>query len=566
MSPPPSGNVWPIRPDDPTLTPPIGDGPMWELPVPLARAAPPQPFPLEVFPGWLADMVRAVATFTQTDPAMAGAVALAVLSTCAGGRLQVEPRPGWREPVNLFLAAVADPGERKSPVHGALVAPLLAAEHTLITRVTPLAAENAALRDIAERTAEQAKNAAARAAKDKRKGLTDDAVAAALEAEAITVPTTPRLLGDDATPEALTTLMAEHGGRIALISDEGGIFDVLAGRFSSAPNLDPYLKGHAGRPMRVDRKGRPSEFIATPALTVGVMIQPAVLRKFGQNDDLAGRGLVARFLFVLPASLAGWRDVDAPPVPEPVADVYARRIHDLAATLAEWTDPAVVALTDDATALRVAHAERIETQLRPGGTYRDMRDWANKLAGTTLRIAGLLHMAHHPTDGWRRPLQAEQMAGAIRLADVLAAHYATALHTVTADPNSGPAGRTLRFLIDKKITDFTRRDLHRRLIRQLPKTGDVAAVLDTLSALGWTRQRPDGRYELHPRAADLADTVDTLTTNINSAFTAGQDTETSVNTPADTPLTAVDAQGETGEVSTPVNALSTPPLTPKNPP
>ncbi|OHV44900.1 YfjI family protein [Pseudofrankia sp. BMG5.36] len=526
---PEAATAHPLHPAAPAADP--DDGPPWELPVPLGTAPPPPGFPVDVYPGWLADYVRAVATFTQTDPAMAGAVALAVLSTCAGGRLEVEPRPGWREPVNLFLAVVADPGERKSPVHGALTAPLLAAEHTLAARVEPVAKENAALRDIAGRAAEQAKNVAARADNDRRADLTAEAVVAALAAEAVTVPSLPRLFADDATPEALTSLMADNGGRMALISDEGGIFDTLAGRFSAAPNLDPYLKGHAGRPMRVDRKGRDAEFIPRPALTVGVMIQPSVLRKFGADADLSGRGLVARFLFVLPASLAGWRDVNSPPIPDHITDTYARTIHGLAATLAEWEDPAVITLTPDADTIRTAHAEHVENQLRPGGEYHAMREWANKLPGTTLRIAGLLHMAHHPGDGWRHPIDAEQMRGAVHLADALAAHYRTALHTVTTDPAHTAAARTLRFLAREQMTGFTRRELHRRLIRQLPTAADVTAALDVLATYGWTRPRPDGRHQLHPRAADLLTAVDTLTTNINGAFTAGHGPTTPVDTP-----------------------------------
>ncbi len=524
-----AATVRPLRPAELAADP--DDGPPWELPVPLGTTPPPPGFPVDVYPGWLAGYVRAVATFTQTDPAMAGAVALAVLSTCAGGRLEVEPRPGWREPTNLFLAVVADPGERKSPVHGALTAPLLAAERTLAARVEPLARENAALKDIAGRAAEQAKNSAAKAAKDKREELTEEAVAAALAAEAVTVPALPRLFADDATPEALASLMAENGGRMAVISDEGGVFDILAGRFSAAPNLDPYLKGHAGRPMRVDRKGREAEFIAHPALTVGVMIQPSVLRKFGADADLTGRGLVARFLFVLPASLAGWRAIDPPPVPASVTATYTGNIHDLAATLAEWEDPAVITLTAEADAIRTAHAERVEGQLRPGGEFAAMREWANKLPGTTLRLAGLLHMAHHPTDGWRRPLDADRMTGAVALADALAGHYRTALHTVTAEPTHTAALHTLRFLADRQMTTFTRRELHRRLIRQLPTAADVAAALDVLTTYGWIRTRPtDGRHQLHPRAADLLKAVDTLTTNINGAFSAGHSPEPSVNT------------------------------------
>ena len=125
---------------------------------------PPAPaFPLEVFPAWLGDMVTSVARFTQTDPTMAASVALVVLSACVGGRIEVEARPGWREPTNLFLGTIAEPGERKSPVYGALTRPLYTAEKVLAAQVAPLIGEHAALREIADRAAEKAKADAAKA-------------------------------------------------------------------------------------------------------------------------------------------------------------------------------------------------------------------------------------------------------------------------------------------------------------------------------------------------------------------------------------------------------------------
>ena len=69
-------------------------------------------------------MVAAVAEFTQTDPGMAGPTCLAMLAAAAGGRVQLQVRPGWREPVNLFTATVASPGERKSAVQAVMSAPL----------------------------------------------------------------------------------------------------------------------------------------------------------------------------------------------------------------------------------------------------------------------------------------------------------------------------------------------------------------------------------------------------------------------------------------------------------
>ncbi len=335
---------------------------------------------------------------------------------------------------------------------------------------------------------------------------------------------------DDATPEKLIGLMAANGGRMAIISDEGGIFDTLAGRYSGTPNLDPYLKGHSGKPHYYDRQGSDGAYIAKPALTVGVMAQPSVLRRFGGNADLFGRGLPARFLFALPKSLTGHRDFEhAPPLPDAVDEVYDRTVHDLAATLAEWTDPAVVVLTGEATRVRNAAVQSIEVQLRPGGALHDMRAWANKLRGTMLRLAGLLHVAHRPTDGWRHPIDADRMAEAVTLTAFFIEHYRAALACITADTAAEVAHYVLGILITKQLDTFTRRELHRKVSRQLPKAAQVQAVLDELAALGWVRALDSGGYELHPRASDYADSVDTLTIAPPDDIPAGHSPDAAVN-------------------------------------
>src|SRR5204862_4537998 len=105
------------------------------------------------------------------------------------------------------------------------------------------------------------------------------------------------------TPEALATLMADHRGLMAVFSDEGGIFDLLAGRYSKGvPNLDLWLKGHAGSSVRVDRadRTRPPIMIDRPHLTVGISPQPSVLASLGNKPGFRERGLLARFLFAVP--------------------------------------------------------------------------------------------------------------------------------------------------------------------------------------------------------------------------------------------------------------------------
>jgi len=77
-----------------------------------------------------------------------------------------------------------------------------------------------------------------------------------------------------------------------------------------------FLKGHAGDLLRVDRVGRAAEHIADPALTLGLAVQPEVLRDIARMPGFRGRGLLARILYAVPPNTVGRRRVGAPAVPQ----------------------------------------------------------------------------------------------------------------------------------------------------------------------------------------------------------------------------------------------------------
>ena len=307
----------------------------WAPPVPFGATGGTPAFPVEVLPGWLGEYVAAVATATQTPPDLAGMLALAVLATVAAGAVEVEPRPGWREPLCLFVAVGMDAGARKSSVFTALTRPVAEFERQQATAALPAITETITLRRIADQAAAHAEAAASKAPADLQEERQAEAIARAAEAANLIVPPVPRWLVDDATPEALAGLLATYG-RIALLSPEGDVFDQMAGRYNQAagPNLGVYLKGHAGDLLKVDRRGRPPEYVERPCLTIGLTVQPEVLRGLAGRPGFGGRGLLARFLYSLPQSLVGRRQPGAPPVPPAIADRYALELQALAASLA----------------------------------------------------------------------------------------------------------------------------------------------------------------------------------------------------------------------------------------
>jgi replicative DNA helicase len=458
-------------------------------PTPLSSGRALPPFPIDSLPAVFATEVAAVATFTQTDPGMAGVTALTVIAACAGGRCEIEVRPGWREPLNIFTATIAEPGERKSAVHSVLTAPLLEAERELVEESKERILEAETTRDIAFKVAERAKAAAGNAENAERQSSAATAISAALQAEAVVVPTMPRIVADDVTPEAAGSLMAEQHGRLAIISAEGGIFDILAGRYSGNVNLDTFLKGHSGDTLKVDRKGRAPEYIPRPALTVGVMIQPVVLTHIAKNGAMRGRGLLARFLYSQPPSKVGHRLVDAPIVPEAAQDAYDTAVKGLAVTLAGWEDPAVLKVSDDALEVLMDFARSIEPQLQGGARLGHVRDWASKLVGATARIAGLLHLGGDPEDGWRQEVGIDPVVKAITIADYFTEHALEAFDAMQADPVTADAQYLLEVIRREEWEVVSKRDMFSKASRsRFPKVSDLDVVITKLEEHGYLEQ------------------------------------------------------------------------------
>jgi replicative DNA helicase len=480
----------------------------WTPPIPFGGTGEVPAFPVEVVPSWLGEYVAAVATATQTPPDLAGMLALAVLATVAAGAVEVQPRPGWQEPLCLFIAVGMDAGARKSSVFTALTRPVADFERDQAAAALPAITETATLRRIADQAAAHTEAAAGKAPADQQEEARAEAIARAAEAASLVVPPVPRWLVDDATPEALAGLLATYG-RIALLSPEGDVFDQMAGRYNqtAGPNLGVYLKGHAGDPLKVDRRGRPPEYVQRPCLTIGLTVQPEVLQGLAGRPGFRGRGLLARFLYSLPASLVGRRQPGAPPVPPAVADRYTLELQALAASLtthagnAGGEGPALLTLDQEAAELLLAFEGDLEPRLAAGsGDLAQLAGWAAKLAGATCRLAALLHLASHLRDGWAHPIGADTFAGAVRLAGYLVDHARAVFDLMGADPRTDDARWLLDWIARTSQVQFSRRDAHQGARGRFPKATDLEPALSLLEEHGYLhRVDPEPSRDPHGR-------------------------------------------------------------------
>jgi hypothetical protein len=368
---------------------------IWPTPVSLEPAITHGvPFPVDALPPWMGRQVYAVADSFQVAVDLPAMFALGALSTVIMGHVKVRVTgTDWTEHTNLYLTAALPPGAGKTPAFKAMARCVTDLEAELIAEAQQTIREASIKRAVLEKQAKQAFDSAAM-----KSGTIDQAVKAQADFEALEIPCPPRLLADDATPESLAVVMAEHGGRMALLSDEGDIFDIMAGQYSGqgkSTNLSPYLKGHSAGSIKQDRIGRARVSIAEALLTVCVSTQPRVLAKLGENPELAGRGLSSRFMYCVPRSNVGYRDRYAV-LNERDADAqttYDEAIKDLGRKWRRYSFPVVLNLTVEARDLFLEWDQLLEGELRPGAPLASVAEWAMKLRSSVLRLAGLLHVA-----------------------------------------------------------------------------------------------------------------------------------------------------------------------------
>lgn len=201
----------------------------WQAPISLEATTLPA-WPDDAFPGSIQVFVTALSASTETPPELPAMMVLSAMSAAAQGKYRVQVKADYFEPVNIWACAALPSGNRKTAVQMATTAPLIAWEKRQREAVEPdikQAESNHAtlLARISQLRKEAGKAAEADFDKLKEK-------IAELEAALPEIPTLPQVWAQDVTPENLGTIMAANNERMAVLSDESGIFDILAGRYS----------------------------------------------------------------------------------------------------------------------------------------------------------------------------------------------------------------------------------------------------------------------------------------------------------------------------------------------
>ena len=464
---------------------------------PLVRLDAPSlpPLPGDVLPGFAGAFAAALAEATETPPALVVGMILATCATATARRFRLLIKPDYFEPLNLWMAVALPPGNRKSAVQSAAAAPLQIWEIE-----QAVAMRDEIRRCDSERKTQEARikdlRAKAARAEDNLDAANYARQAAELEADMVEVPRVPQLWTSDATPERLGMILADNRERMAWLSSEGGIFDILGGRYSGGiPNLDLMLKAHSGDAERVDRGSRPVVMLHHPLLSIGLSPQPELLRGLSSKPGFRGRGLLGRFLYLMPPSPLGWRTLDTRPMPSSVAAAYGagvRAILDMESASDDAGEPIahILRLTPESFAEWRAFALRVEAEMRAGGTFEMATDWAGKAPGAAARLAGVLHVIEHAHGTpAASPVSVETMGRALEIMALIARHSLHALDLMGADEGMASARRVWDWIERGRHHRFAVSEAYQSLKSAFPRVAGLREAIGLLEERGYLEIR-----------------------------------------------------------------------------
>lgn len=494
-----------------TPTPSAGTPPATPMPAPAApdewAATAPQalddttgrpPFPTGVFPAWIRAQIEQTADELQMTDDLPSMLAITALSVAAAGRCRIVVQEPWREPLNTYAVTALPPGAGKSPAFKAMLAPYDDWETELIEEAFGEQKRVNLKREMIEQDLVKAK----------RNGETAQALQLLDDLEAHPPVVTPRLIVEDITPESLAVKLGEQGGRLALTSTEGGLFQMMTGRYSDkGANLDVYLQAWSADTFRRDRvKGDSDVVIRSPTLTIGITVQPQVIAKLAETPELQGRGLVARFMFSIPPDGVGTRNLGrASTWNTGVASEYSRRLIGFAhQARRDWQDNdetvVDVHLSAEARALFLAWRQGHEARLGLDGDLRYMAEWVTKLQSTTARLSALLHLAGGL--GPRAPIPVEAMASAIEVGDYWEAHARLAHDLWGSDPVKVQAKTMLDWVRRQGVGRVSASEFQQGLRRTFKRIADVVDPIVLLVELGWLRPAFEGPFVVGQRGQE----------------------------------------------------------------
>lgn len=304
-------------------------------------------------------------------------------------------------------------------------------------------------------------------------------------------PQRPRLLVQNATPEAMGDILAGNPNGSLHLRDELAAWLMSFERYSPG-GREFWLEAYGGRPHVIDRKSNKNGplFIPFNGVTVLGGIQPDKLRDalLKTADD----GLVPRFLWVWPDPIRYQR-------PRQIADVSKlervyRRLLELDAPLTEdgRVEPHVLMLADDAADVFEAWVRDNDDAVREASSL--YKGFVGKLRGMALRLSLVTELLTWAAGANVEPatISLSTLVAVLNFVDTYAKPSAVRVFGDAALPeaerNAAALGRHILKIGAQRINA---RDVRRNSgIATLKATPEMDAATEALVEANWLRPAP----------------------------------------------------------------------------
>ena len=456
-------------------------------------------FPTVLLPEQWGKLVTDFARAVVVPVDYAACALIGTVSSAIVGRVDVFPRAGQRESVQLYQFLCGEPSTRKTAAMTEFPKRLVSYLEEKNKEIRKQNRENTHRRELILSDA-----------KGKGKSL-DDRVKAKMQADEIEDTAEYEKIIGNATLEAIEDRMRKQGGSGIVLTDEGSIVDIATGytytRQGGRANIDTLLDAWNGGMVNVDRIGRDSFSIPRADLSITLGVQPIHIRSMTESESAAGRGLPQRFLYYLPDMLVAQNVMDLPPYPQAQLDAW----HDYVAILADVhrDKRCEMQLTSGAKRLFILFwQDMTDRAIGDMGENARLKEWGGKAHGQVARIAAILALLEDPHT---IIVEEAHMRNAVALMNE---YYIP--HAKRAFGGGSTLSAPAKALCDvlRTMPSFKKGELLRKVSGQKRYKGDAGEqlfdqVLEELKNCGYVRELPaeksSGRgrpsapiWEVHP--------------------------------------------------------------------
>lgn len=354
----------------------------------------PNPYPIDAFHNIVRDAVYEVGRCLQAPDALIANSFLTAMSIACQSHVDVQLPPGPVCPVPLYIATIAESGERKTAVDNLVCAPIYDHDTKKAKAYKSMLAEYRAAKHFwstVDTALQQRVRSAVKSGRDLSR-LRDELMTHNLQEPS--KPVSGTIIHENITESALMNALRGNGKAIAIMSNEGA--NVLDG--GAMNNFGGLNKAWDGAKVIVLDRAYDHVAISNPRVTVSFMVQAHVFRKFidkGANIARAS-GHLARYLVADPASTQGTRSASLQEPTWEALHVFHNRVTELleAAMVARaegGKSRSVLSFSPEAKERWVWIQNEVERRIGLDGDLSSVRDFASKFMEIMSRVAAIFH-------------------------------------------------------------------------------------------------------------------------------------------------------------------------------